>query len=436
MRKADIEASGRGRGGGARRRRQAGEGHARGHRRPAFWGARRGGRTRTRAPRRDLPGRLRGCRRRPARRRAASARGWRQPTPTTDDTPLASRPIASLALGALNGAVRKPSRRAEQRAGAADGDPPPRRRDRRRRAPGSRTAFPDATPRVVVFVHGLCETEAAWRLAPRYRAPRRPPHLRRSAPGGTGLHAGVRPLQHRPARIGERPRAGAPARRPRRRLARRRRGAGARRPLDGRPRRPERLSLRRARTASLDRAPSGTSSAWARHISGPTSRRGSTPSPGRSGAAAGDPRARGAVLNARSVGIKDLRYGSCVEEDWSSAIPMSSCATAARRSRSWPAPTTTSSARRSTPVRWAPCSATCSCGCRARQGRGNGKGAGSRSRSTTAMSSRGSTTFTCSTTRPFTRSCAPGSRAGLGATRPGCPFAVSVTSMLPRVAFE
>ena len=27
-------------------------------------------------------------------------------------------------------------------------------------------AFPDATPKVVVFVHGLCETEDAWRLAP------------------------------------------------------------------------------------------------------------------------------------------------------------------------------------------------------------------------------------------------------------------------------
>jgi len=30
-----------------------------------------------------------------------------------------------------------------------------------------RAAFPDATSRIVVFVHGLCETDDAWRLAPR-----------------------------------------------------------------------------------------------------------------------------------------------------------------------------------------------------------------------------------------------------------------------------
>src|SRR3954447_17354630 len=29
---------------------------------------------------------------------------------------------------------------------------------------GLRAAYPDATPRLVVFVHGLCETEDAWRL--------------------------------------------------------------------------------------------------------------------------------------------------------------------------------------------------------------------------------------------------------------------------------
>jgi hypothetical protein len=32
-------------------------------------------------------------------------------------------------------------------------------------------------------------------------------------------------------------------------------------------------------------------------------------------------RAFGAYLNARSVGIKDLRYGSCVEEDWCDCDP-------------------------------------------------------------------------------------------------------------------
>jgi hypothetical protein len=32
-------------------------------------------------------------------------------------------------------------------------------------------------------------------------------------------------------------------------------------------------------------------------------------------------RALGQLLNARSVGIKDLRYGACVEEDWSGMDP-------------------------------------------------------------------------------------------------------------------
>ncbi len=32
-------------------------------------------------------------------------------------------------------------------------------------------------------------------------------------------------------------------------------------------------------------------------------------------------RGLGAILNARSAGIKDLRYGSCVEEDWSDCDP-------------------------------------------------------------------------------------------------------------------
>ncbi len=83
-----------------------------------------------------------------------------------DEPSLASHPIASLALGALNGlygnhlvdrdnglALTMDIRRHGNEV-ATDAD-------------GLAAAYPGATPRIVVFVHGLCETEAAWRLAPR-----------------------------------------------------------------------------------------------------------------------------------------------------------------------------------------------------------------------------------------------------------------------------
>ncbi len=34
-----------------------------------------------------------------------------------------------------------------------------------------RAAFPDATPRLAVFLHGLCETEGAWLLGARRHPP-------------------------------------------------------------------------------------------------------------------------------------------------------------------------------------------------------------------------------------------------------------------------
>jgi pimeloyl-ACP methyl ester carboxylesterase len=41
-------------------------------------------------------------------------------------------------------------------------------------AEGLARAFPDATPKLAVFVHGLCETEEAWRLSPPGSRPPRP----------------------------------------------------------------------------------------------------------------------------------------------------------------------------------------------------------------------------------------------------------------------
>ena len=103
-------------------------------------------------------------------------------------------------------------------------------------------AFPAATPRLVVFLHGLMAVRA--RVAPRRLGPRGLRHAARPRPR---RHARLRPLQQRPPHLRERPLAGRAARGRRRRVAGRGRGGRARRPLDGRPGLAQRLPLRRAR---------------------------------------------------------------------------------------------------------------------------------------------------------------------------------------------
>jgi pimeloyl-ACP methyl ester carboxylesterase len=94
-----------------------------------------------------------------------SARAAAQYAPA-EGPPLASKPRASLVLGALNGFYGNHllARRNElaltmeiRRRGVAVAAEPE----------SLRAAFPDATTRIVVFAHGLCETEAAWRIAAR-----------------------------------------------------------------------------------------------------------------------------------------------------------------------------------------------------------------------------------------------------------------------------
>jgi pimeloyl-ACP methyl ester carboxylesterase len=83
-----------------------------------------------------------------------------------DATPIASKPRGSLVLGALNGFYGDylAARRRElsltmdiRRHGVTVAAEPD----------ALRAAFSDATSRIVVFAHGLCETEAAWRIAAR-----------------------------------------------------------------------------------------------------------------------------------------------------------------------------------------------------------------------------------------------------------------------------
>jgi pimeloyl-ACP methyl ester carboxylesterase len=91
-------------------------------------------------------------------RAAASGGAYAASLHAGDDTPLASRLGGSLALGALNGLY---------------GD--------HLAATGSVLALPmtirrdddAATPRIAVFVHGLCETDDAWRVLPPGDGPKR-----------------------------------------------------------------------------------------------------------------------------------------------------------------------------------------------------------------------------------------------------------------------
>ena len=247
--------------------------------------------------------------------RGAAKRGAQLAASRTgdDETPLASRPIASLVLGALNGLYgnhlversNELALRMEVRHDGAeiaiDGD-------------GLGAAFPDATPRVVVFVHGLCETETAWRLAPLGA-----PTVERRTYGdrlhedlgftpvyvryNTGLHVSANGRQL--ARLLEDLQAGWPVDVEELVLVGHSMGGLVARSAchygegDGHRWTGAVRQVFCLGTPHLgaDLEKGVNALAWAlRRL----------------------PETRGlaAVLNARSVGIKDLRYGSCVEEDW------------------------------------------------------------------------------------------------------------------------
>ena len=105
--------------------------------------------------------------------------------------------------------------------------------------PSLAAAFPDATPRLAVFLHGCARptTPGSWRCATH--------PLRHAAPGRAWLHAALHPLQLGPSRVRERPRARAAPARGRQLVAGRDRRDRADRTLDGWPRGPQRLLLRR-----------------------------------------------------------------------------------------------------------------------------------------------------------------------------------------------
>ncbi len=115
-------------------------------------------------------------------------------------------------------------------------------------------------------------------------------------------------------------------------------------------------------------------------------------------------------LKRRSSGIRDLRYGSLVDEDWRDRDPDELRAAAHRRGAAAAQRDALLRRRDDHPRRRASarprCSATCSCSPRAPRGaaaRGR-----SRSAPSTARSSAGRTTSRCSTTRPWPSSSSAG----------------------------
>jgi pimeloyl-ACP methyl ester carboxylesterase len=214
-----------------------------------------------------------------------------------DDTALAATPRGSLALGVMNGVL---------------GD--------RLAARGSELALPMTIRRdprdeprahAAVFVHGLCETEDAWRLTdPSYGDRLRdelgltPIHVRYN----TGLH--VSENGRRLAELLDELERGWPCRLDEITLVGHSMGGLVARSachyaaLDG-----LRWSEAVRHVVCLGSPHLGADLEKGANVLGWAL--GRLP----------ETRAFGAVLNARSAGIKDLRYGSCVEEDWRDRDP-------------------------------------------------------------------------------------------------------------------
>jgi pimeloyl-ACP methyl ester carboxylesterase len=88
-----------------------------------------------------------------------------------DDAPsIAESPLGRIAVGAVNGMWGD---RLHRDRSALEIPMAVRRRGRdvALSADSLAAAFPDATPRLAVFLHGLCETEEAWRLRPERSVP-------------------------------------------------------------------------------------------------------------------------------------------------------------------------------------------------------------------------------------------------------------------------
>ncbi len=79
--------------------------------------------------------------------------------PPLSETPAGTHVLAALS-GAFGDALEREASPLAVRMGVRDGG-----REVPMDSEAMARAFPDATPRVALFTHGLCESEAGWRLA-------------------------------------------------------------------------------------------------------------------------------------------------------------------------------------------------------------------------------------------------------------------------------
>jgi pimeloyl-ACP methyl ester carboxylesterase len=220
--------------------------------------------------------------------------------------PLADSPAGSLALGVLNGAIGDSLAR-EHRELALELSVRRRGRAVAADAAGLADAFPDATPRIAVFVHGLCETEDAWRM-------RRPTY-------GSGLRddLGYTPLYVRyntGLRVSDNGR----------RLAEVLERVAANWPVEL-----EEIALVGHSMGGLvARSACHYGSGWTErvrhvfclgtpHLGAPLERAANVAGWGLS--RLDETRPFAGLVNGRSAGIKDLRFGNCVDEDWCDCDP-------------------------------------------------------------------------------------------------------------------
>jgi len=224
---------------------------------------------------------------------------------------MADSPLGSLGLAALNGAWGDTLSRAHpelaveltvRRAGRAVTTD----------SAGLASAFPHAGPRVAVFVHGLCETEGAWRLgsAPSYGSRLReelgytPIYVRYN----TGLH-----VSDNGRRLSEVLDAVAKAW-----------------PLDLEEVALVGHSMGGLVARSACHYGEATGADWTGrvrhvfclgtpHLGAPLEKAANLA--GWALTRIPETRPFGDLVNARSAGIKDLRFGSCVEEDWCDCDP-------------------------------------------------------------------------------------------------------------------
>ena len=240
--------------------------------------------------------------------RAIAAPFWAAVPPSA--RPLGDAPPGNIALGALNGAFGDSLAR-RHRDLSLELTIRREGRDVVTDSPGLAAAFPDATPKLAVFLHGLCETDLAWRLGGR--------------PYGSGLREdhGYTPLYVRYN-------TGLHVSDNGRRLS-----EVLSHLVAGWPVEVEQIALIGHSMGGLVARSAchyghAESSAWtpcvrhvfclgAPHLGAPLERMANAAGWGLGRLP--ETRPFGDLLNSRSAGIKDLRYGSCVEEDWCDCDP-------------------------------------------------------------------------------------------------------------------